>query len=83
MDLNFTWATALKLFAGVLLAGVWLLARGQAKLDRRVAQERSAAESAGRALPPRRLVPRSQRIIVFAALLLVALMLFLGNIPTL
>ena len=40
--LDFTWITALKLFAGVLLVGVWLLARQQAKLDKRAARNRAA-----------------------------------------
>ena len=34
-ELHFTLKLALKLFAGLILLGVWLMARQQAKLDKR------------------------------------------------
>lgn len=79
--LDFTWATALKLFAGILLVGVWLLARQQAKLDKRAA--RTATTESGRPSAPQRIVPRSQILIVAAAILFLIVVLILGNHSTL
>lgn len=79
--LDFTWVTALKLFAGVLLVGVWLLARQQAKLDKRAA--RSATAEDGRPSASQRIIPRSQILIVVAAILFLIVVLVLGNRSTL
>ncbi len=76
--LDFTWVTALKLFAGVLLVGVWLLARQQAKLDKR-----AATTQAGRPSATQRIIPRSQIMIVVAAILFLIIVLMLGNRSTL
>lgn len=72
--LDFTWLTALKLFAGVLLVGVWLLARQQAKLDKRAAATDSVSQ---------RIIPRSQILIVVVAILFLIVVLVLGNHSTL
>lgn len=77
--LDFTWVTALKLFAGVLLVGVWLMARQQAKLDKHAAQRRAATKEE----TPQRIIPRSQILIVVAAILFLIVVLTLGNHSTL
>lgn len=76
--LDFTWVTALKLFAGILLVGVWLLARQQAKLDKR-----AATTEAGHPSAPQRIIPRSQIMLVVAAILFLIIVLMLGNHSTL
>ncbi len=37
-ELHFTWVSAVKIFAAILLLGVWLVCRSQAKADRRARQ---------------------------------------------
>lgn len=81
--LDFTWITALKLFAGVLLVGVWLLARQQAKLDKRAARNRAATSEGDHPSAPQRIIPRSQILIVVAAILFLIVVLALGNHSTL
>lgn len=55
-ELHFTLKLALKLFAGLILLGVWLMARQQAKLDKRNREARSAAREQGLPEPPREII---------------------------
>ena len=70
-ELHFTMKLALKLFAGLILLGVWLMARQQAKLDKRNSE------------PPREIIPRSTLIIAGVAILFLIIVLFWGNESTL
>ena len=74
---------ALKLFAGLILLGVWLMARQQAKLDKRNREARSAAREQGLPEPPREIIPRSTLVIAGAAILFLIVALFWGNESTL
>ena len=81
--LHFTMKLALKLFAGLILLGVWLMARQQAKLDKRNREARSAAREQGLPEPPREIIPRSTLVIAGAAILFLIVALFWGNESTL
>lgn len=74
-ELNFTWVSAVKIFAGLLLFGVWYMARQQAKADE---SERKARENRT-ALPGGRVVSRSTWCICAVALLLLSVVLLWGN----
>ena len=82
-ELYFTMKLALKLFAGFILLGVWLMARQQAKLDKRNREARSAAREQGLPEPPREIIPRSTLVIAGAAILFLIVALFWGNESTL
>ena len=73
-ELHFTLKLALKLFAGLILLGVWLMARQQA---------RSAAREQGLPEPPREIIPRSTLVIAGVAILFLIVALFWGNESTL
>lgn len=78
-ELHFTLKLALKLFAGLILLGVWLMARQQAKLDKRNSEARAEARKQGLPEPPREIIPRSTLVIAGAALLFLIVALFWGN----
>ena len=82
-ELHFTLKLALKLIAGLILLGVWLMARQQAKLDKRNREARSAAREQGLPEPPREIIPRSTLVIAGAAILFLIVALFWGNESTL
>ena len=82
-ELYFTMKLALKLFSGLILLGVWLMARQQAKLDKRNREARSAAREQGLPEPPREIIPRSTLVIAGAAILFLIVALFWGNESTL
>ena len=82
-ELHITMKLALKLFAGLILLGVWLMARQQAKLDKRNREARSAAREQGLPEPPREIIPRSTLVIAGAAILFLIVALFWGNESTL
>lgn len=74
-ELNFTWVSAVKIFAGLLLLGVWYMARQQARAE---ASEREARENRA-ALPGGRGISRSTWWICAVALLLLSVVLLWGN----
>lgn len=78
-ELEFTWRTGLKLFAGLMLLAVWYLTREQAKLEKKDQQIRDEAKAAGKPEPEQRIVPRSNYMIVAAAVVLLVIALMLGN----
>ena len=82
-ELHFTLKLALMLFAGLILLGVWLMARQQAKLDKRNREARSAAREQGLPEPPREIIPRSTLVIAGVAILFLIVALFWGNESTL
>lgn len=82
-ELDFTWRFALKLFAALLLLGVWLMARSQAKLDEQDRRSRAAARENGTPLPARRVVSRSNRLLVAVAIVFLVIALLWGNESTL
>ena len=82
-ELHFTLKLALKLFSGLILLGVWLMARQQAKLDKRNREARSAAREQGLPEPPREIIPRSTLVIAGVAILFLIVALFWGNESTL
>lgn len=82
-ELHFTMKLALKLFAGLILLGVWLMARQQAKLDKRNSEARAEAREQGFPEPPREIIPRSTLIIAGVAILFLIIVLFWGNESTL
>ena len=82
-ELHFTMKLALKLFAGLILLGVWLMARQQAKLDKRNSEARAEAREQGLPEPPREIIPRSTLIIAGVAILFLIIVLFWGNEATL
>jgi len=82
-ELHFTMKLALKLFAGLILLGVWLMARQQAKLDKRNSEARAEAREQGLSEPPREIIPRSTLIIAGVAILFLIIVLFWGNESTL
>ena len=82
-ELHFTLKLALKLIAGLILLGVWLMARQQAKLDKRNREARSAAREQGLPEPPREIIPRSTLVIAGVAILFLIVALFWGNESTL
>lgn len=82
-ELHFTMKLALKLFAGLILLGVWLMARQQAKLDKRNSEARAEARKQGLPEPPREIIPRSTLIIAGVAILFLIIVLFWGNESTL
>lgn len=82
-ELHFTMKLALKLFAGLILLGVWLMARQQAKLDKRNSEARAEARKQGLPEPPREIIPRSTLIIAGVAILFLVIVLFWGNESTL
>lgn len=82
-ELHFTLKLALKLFTGLILLGVWLMARQQAKLDKRNREARSVAREQGLPEPPREIIPRSTLVIAGAAILFLIVALFWGNESTL
>lgn len=79
-EMHFTMKLALKLFVGLLLLGVWLMARQQAKQNRAA---RAEAEKKGLPEPPREVIPRSTLIIAGVAILFLIVVLFWGNESTL
>lgn len=82
-EMHFTMKLALKLFAGLLLLGVWLMARQQAKLDKRNNEARAEAKKKGLPEPSREVIPRSTLIIAGVAILFLVVALFWGNESTL
>lgn len=74
----FGWKTAFKLVSGLLLLGVWLMARQQSRLD---AEERKARENAS-SLAGRRIFPTRQLVLVGAAIAFLILSLLWGNTAT-
>lgn len=82
-EIHFTMNLALKLFAGLILLGVWLMARQQAKLDKRNSEARAEARKQGLPEPPREIIPRSTLIIAGVAILFLIIALFWGNKSTL
>ena len=82
-ELHFTLKFALKLFAGLILLVVWLMARQQAKLDKRNREARSAAREQGLPEPPREIIPRSTLVNAGVAILFLIVALFWGNESTL
>ena len=82
-EMHFTLKLALKLFAGLLLLGVWLMARQQAKLDKRNNEARAEAKEKGLPEPSREVIPRSTLIIAGVAILFLVVALFWGNESTL
>ena len=82
-ELHFTMKLALKLFAGLILLGVWLMARQQAKLDKRNSEASAEAREQGLPEPPREIIPRSTLIIAGVAILFLIIVLFWGNESTL
>lgn len=82
-ELHFTMKLALKLFAGLILLGVWLMARQQAKLDKRNSEARAEARKQGLPEPSREIIPRSILIIAGVAILFLVIVLFWGNESTL
>lgn len=82
-EMHFTMKLALKLFAGLLLLGVWLMARQQAKLDKRNNEARAEAAEKGLPEPSREVIPRSTLIIAGVAILFLVVALFWGNESTL
>lgn len=82
-EMHFTMKLALKLFAGLILLGVWFMVRQQAKLDKRNSQARAEAKKQGLPEPPREVIPRSTLVIAGAAILFLIIALFWGNESTL
>ena len=82
-EMHFTLKLALKLFAGLLLLGVWLMAREQAKKDRTDRQARAEAVKAGMPEPPHAVIPHTTLIIAGVAILFLIVVLFWGNESTL
>lgn len=78
-ELNFTWVSALKIFAGLLLLGVWLLARQQARADASERKARQQARENHTPLPGGRMVSQSTWWICAFALLLLSVVLLWGN----
>lgn len=68
-ELRFTWLSVLKIFAAVLILGVWFVARSQVKADHRHGREV-------------RIVPRTCFYMVAAAILFLVIVLLWGNAST-
>lgn len=78
-EVQFTLGLALKLFLGLILLGVWLMAHQQAKLEAKDRRIRDMAHAEGRPEPARRVVSRSNRVIVIGAILFLIVVLLWGN----
>lgn len=78
-ELNFTWVSAVKIFAGLLLLGVWYMARQQAQADASERKARERALESRTALPGGRVISRSTWLICAFALLLLSVVLLWGN----
>lgn len=78
--LNFTVLTAFKLLAGILIFGVWLMAHQQSKVDERYRKEREEAKKIpGARVPGKRIIPRSNIILVVITIIFLVIVLFCGN----
>lgn len=82
-ELHFTLKLALKLFAGLILLGVWFMVRQQSKLEKRHQQTRAEAKAQGLPEPQHEVIPRSTLIIAVVAILFLIVVLFWGNESTL
>ncbi len=72
-ELHFTWISAVKIFAALLLLGVWLVCRSQAKAERRAQQHGSGSVIA----------PRSILVMAIVAIVFLIIALLWGNTSTL
>jgi len=72
-ELHFTWVSAVKIFAALLLLGVWLVCRSQAKADRRGRQQGAGSVVA----------PRSIQVMAIVAIVFLIIALLWGNTSTL
>ncbi len=72
-ELHFTWVSAVKIFAAILILGVWLVCHSQAKADRRARQQGAGSVVA----------PRSNLLMAIAAIVFLIIALLWGNTSTL